>query len=107
MRRIPAVLAALALIVLTASPAAAAKPEKIPDVIGDPVVYPAGEICGFDLEYRVDIDDGKSIVFPATSDGNSGSSSAATSSRPSPTWRTIGAGPGTSPGRARSGTGRP
>ena len=69
MRRISAVLAALALIVLTASPAAAAKPEKIPDVIGDPVVYPAGEICGFDLEYRVDIDDGKSIVFPATSDG--------------------------------------
>ena len=33
------------------------------------MVYPAGEICGFDLEYRVDIDDGKSIVFPATSDG--------------------------------------
>ena len=33
------------------------------------MVYPAGKICGFDLEYRVDIDDGKSIVFPATSDG--------------------------------------
>ena len=68
MRRISAVLAALALIVLRRPPAAAAKPEKVPDVIGDPVVYPAGEICGFDLEYRVDIDTGKSIVFPPTSD---------------------------------------
>lgn len=69
MRRVLAALAALALIVLSVTPVAAAKPEKVPDVIGDPLVFLAGEVCGFDLEYRVDVDTGKSIVFPATPDG--------------------------------------
>ena len=49
MRRVLSFLAAIALIALSAAPALAARPEKEPDVIGDPLTFPAGEVCDFDL----------------------------------------------------------
>ena len=69
MRRVLSVLAAIALIALSAAPALAARPEKEPDVIGDPLTFPAGEVCDFDLRETVKIDTGKSIVFPPEDDG--------------------------------------
>ena len=65
MTRVLAVLAAILLIVLSTAPVmAGGKPEKIPDVLADPQVFPAGQICDFDLEMAIDVDKGKSIVFP-------------------------------------------
>ena len=71
MTRVLGVLAAILLILLSAAPVlAGSKPEKIPDVLADPQVFPAGEVCDFDLEMVVDLDKGKSIVFPPAEDGS-------------------------------------
>jgi len=71
MRRVLAVLAATVLVVLSASPVmAGGKPEKIPDVLADPQVFPAGDVCDFDLQMVIDLDKGKAIVFPPAADGS-------------------------------------
>ena len=70
MRRVLAVLGAIALVAVSAAPVlAGGKPVKASDGSPPPVIYPAGEVCDFDLLYEDILNTSHSLTFPAADDG--------------------------------------
>ncbi len=70
MRRVLAVVGAIALVAVSAAPVlAGGKPVKASDGSPPPVIYPAGEVCDFDLLYEDILNTSHSLTFPAADDG--------------------------------------
>ena len=70
MSRILAVVGAIALVALSAAPVlAGGKPVKAPEESPPPVIYPAGELCDFDLLFEDILNTSHSLTFPAADDG--------------------------------------
>ena len=70
MRRVPAVVGAIVLVALAAAPVlAGGKPVKASDGSLPPVIYPAGDLCDFDLLYEDTLNTSHSLTFPAADDG--------------------------------------
>ena len=70
MRRLFATFGALTLVAMSAAPAlAGGKPEKAPEESPPPVIYPAGELCDFDLLFEDILNTSHSLTFPVADDG--------------------------------------
>ena len=70
MPRVLAVVGAIALVAVSAAPVlAGGKPVKASDGSPPPVIYPAGEVCDFDLLYEDILNTSHSLTFPAADDG--------------------------------------
>ena len=70
MPRVLAVVGAIALVALSTAPAlAGGKPVKAPEESPPPVIYPAGELCDFDLLFEDVLNTSHSLTFPAANDG--------------------------------------
>jgi len=70
MSRVLAVLGAIALVAVSAAPVlAGGKPAKASDGSLPPVIYPAGDVCDFDLLYEDILNTSHSLRFPAADNG--------------------------------------
>jgi hypothetical protein len=70
MRGLFAAIGALTLVAMSAAPAlAGGKPEKTLEESPPPVVYPAGELCDFDLLFEDIHNTSHALTFPVADDG--------------------------------------
>ena len=70
MPRVLALVGAIALVAVSAVPAlAGGKPVKAPEESPPPVIYPAGELCDFDLLFEDILNTSHSLTFPVADDG--------------------------------------
>lgn len=70
MRRVLVPILAALLLIASAVPALAGKPEVVKNEPLPPEHYPAGLVCDFDLEIKSLVDSGQTITFPAADDGS-------------------------------------